>query len=207
MRSRKSRGVPEWSGGKDLHIGSPVSAIGKVSGSPVVYGDHLKGPGGPPGGATYPGGPHGLKWEGTQPKVGWAPPPPRAHAPRIWGNPKGGGAPLALWGKETPLAAAPPTRWDLRGPDPLSLALYIVEGWEGSHTFQKAQPLPSPTPLLLRVSLAKPCQRTATPSPPCRRAAVGALFLNLSLLLAGSRCGRRHRAARVLNMEVPLFGT
>ena len=32
------------------------------------------------------------------------------------------------------------------------------------------------------------------------------LFLNLSLLLAGSRRGRRHRAARVLNTEVPLFG-
>ena len=31
MRSRTSRGVPEWSGGKDLYIGSPVSAIGKVS--------------------------------------------------------------------------------------------------------------------------------------------------------------------------------
>ena len=28
MRSRTSRGVPEWSGGKDLYIGSPVSAIG-----------------------------------------------------------------------------------------------------------------------------------------------------------------------------------
>ena len=33
------------------------------------------------------------------------------------------------------------------------------------------------------------------------------LFPNLSLLLAGSRCGRRHRAARVLNDEVPWFGT
>ena len=28
MRSRTSRGVPEWSVGKDLYIGSPVSAIG-----------------------------------------------------------------------------------------------------------------------------------------------------------------------------------
>ena len=33
------------------------------------------------------------------------------------------------------------------------------------------------------------------------------LFLNLSILLAGSKRGRRHRAARVLNTEVPLFGT
>ena len=32
MRSRMSRGVSEWSGGKDLYIGSPVSAIEKVLG-------------------------------------------------------------------------------------------------------------------------------------------------------------------------------
>ena len=62
-----------------------------------MYRDHRKGPGGPPGGATYPGGPHGLKWEGNQPLVGWCAPmglplrlgletlggrcPPRGHAP------------------------------------------------------------------------------------------------------------------------------
>ena len=40
-----------------------------------MYRDHRKGPGGPPGGATYPGGPRGLKWEGNQPLVGWCPPP------------------------------------------------------------------------------------------------------------------------------------
>ena len=32
------------------------------------------------------------------------------------------------------------------------------------------------------------------------------VFPNLSLSLAGSRRGRRHRAARVLNAEAPLFG-
>ena len=32
MRSRTSRGVPEWSGGEELYIGSQVSATGKVSG-------------------------------------------------------------------------------------------------------------------------------------------------------------------------------
>ena len=64
IRSRTSRGVPEWSGGKENYIGSVVSAIGKVSGSPVLYQDHRMGPGGPTGGATHPGGPHGLKWGG-----------------------------------------------------------------------------------------------------------------------------------------------
>src|SRR3954465_15951607 len=48
---------------------------GKFRGSPVLYRDHRMGPGGPPGGATYPGGPHGLKWEGNQPLVGWCAPP------------------------------------------------------------------------------------------------------------------------------------
>ena len=32
MRSRTSRGVPEWSGGKDLYMGSPVLVTGKVLG-------------------------------------------------------------------------------------------------------------------------------------------------------------------------------
>ena len=72
-----------------------------------MYRDQRKGPGGPPGGATYPGGPHGLKWEGNQPLVGWCAPPWSPHAPRV-GNPRGGGATLALGGKAPPLAAAPP---------------------------------------------------------------------------------------------------
>ena len=109
MRSRMSRGVPEWSGGKDLYIGSPVSAIGKVSGSPVLYRDHRKGPGGPPGGATYPGGPHGLNWEGNQPLVGWYAllgPPLRLGLRNL----RGGGAPTWLGGKP-PLGRRPPWRF------------------------------------------------------------------------------------------------
>ena len=31
MRSRTSRGVPEWSGGKDLYMGSLILVAGKVS--------------------------------------------------------------------------------------------------------------------------------------------------------------------------------
>ena len=65
------RGVPEWSGGKELYIGSAISGIGTSFGVTDIVPDHRKGPGGPPGGATYPGGTHGLKWEGIQPKVGW----------------------------------------------------------------------------------------------------------------------------------------
>ena len=54
-----------------------------------MYRDHRKGPGGPPGGATYPGGSHGLKWEGIQPKVGWGATSLMAHAPRVKGEPRG----------------------------------------------------------------------------------------------------------------------
>ena len=69
-------------------------------------------------------------------------------------------------------------------------------------------PRRSPTPLIppLPRCLAKPCRETSSLH---RHHAVVLLefFPNLSLLLAGSRCGRRHRAARVLNAEVPWFGT
>ena len=67
---------------------------GEFRGSPVLYRDHRKGPGGPPGGATYPGGPHGLKWEGNQPLVGWGAPTlgfPTLGAGGAQGG--GGGAP------------------------------------------------------------------------------------------------------------------
>ena len=76
-----------------------------------MYRDHRKGPGGPPGGATYPGGPRGLKVEGNQPLVGWAPP----HGPppmRLGLETLGVGAPHLAWG-----ALHPP--WLLR---PLEIA-------------------------------------------------------------------------------------
>ena len=71
-----------------------------------MYRDHRKGPGGPPSGATHPGGPHGLKWEGNQPLVGWCAPLGTPSAPRV-GNPRGGGASTCLGGYSTPLAIAP----------------------------------------------------------------------------------------------------
>ena len=69
-----------------------------------MYRDHRKGPGGPPGGATYPGGPHGLKWEGNQPLVGWCAPLGPPPAPRV-GNPRGGGRPSPLRAGSLPLSA------------------------------------------------------------------------------------------------------
>ena len=49
MRSRTSRGVPEWSGGKDLYIGSMVLATGSVPGITGSVPGPPEGSGGPPG--------------------------------------------------------------------------------------------------------------------------------------------------------------
>jgi hypothetical protein len=64
-----------------------------------MYRDHREGPGGPPSGATSPGGLHGPSVGGDQPQVGWCAPPQGPKAPRVWG----GGAPPSLGGKFPPL--------------------------------------------------------------------------------------------------------
>ena len=69
-----------------------------------MYRDHRKGPEGPPGEATYPGGPRGLKWEGNQ--LGWCAPTLGPPAPRV-GNPRGG-APHLAWGASHPPWPPPP---------------------------------------------------------------------------------------------------
>ena len=71
-----------------------------------MYRDHRKGPGGPPGGATYPEGPHGLKWEGNLPLVGWCTP----HGPplRLGLETLGVGAPHLAWGALHPPWPPPP---------------------------------------------------------------------------------------------------
>ena len=83
MRSRTSRGVPEWSGGKDLYMGSPVFVTGKVSG----FIGNVPGPPGGSRGSTKWGPPAlegfmGQVWEGTSPWWAGAPPPTKAHAPK-----------------------------------------------------------------------------------------------------------------------------
>ena len=201
MRSRTSRGVPEWSGGEDLYVGSCHTVTGKVRGHIGIVPGPPEGFWGPPGGATSPGGPHGLWREGNQPLEGWAHPPLGPMRLGLGGNPKG--APPCLGGKPPSPWPPPPSRSHLEGAGPLPPSPINRGVRGGLHTQAKAQPLPSPTPLLLRTCLAKPCRSTAASPPPRRRAAVGALFLNLSLLLAGSRRGRRPCSVRVLNAEVP----
>ena len=60
MRSRTSRGVPEWSGGKDLYMGSPVLVTGKVSGD-------IGNVPGPPGGSRG-----STKWGHQPQRAAWA---------------------------------------------------------------------------------------------------------------------------------------
>ena len=82
MRSRTSRGVPEWSGGKDLYIGTMVLATGSV---PGITGSVLgppEGSGGPPGGATSLGGIHGPSVRRDQLLSGLGRLPTKAHAPK-----------------------------------------------------------------------------------------------------------------------------
>ena len=82
-----------------------------------MYRDHRKGPGGPPGVATYPGGPHGLKGCGNQPLVGWYAPlgPPMRLGLETLGV---GAPPTWLGGEANPLGRRPPWRWDLLVPAP-----------------------------------------------------------------------------------------
>ena len=82
-----------------------------------MYRDHRKGPGGPPGGATYPGGPHGLKGHGNQPLVGWCAPPwvPLHQGLETLGV---GAPPLGLEAK-SPLGQPPPSLDGIyKGPTP-----------------------------------------------------------------------------------------
>ena len=152
-----------------------------------MYRDHRKGPGGPPGGATYPGGPHGLKWEGNQPLVGWCAPLGPPPAPRV-GNPRGGGQPTWLGGQATPLAAAPPGNWISQGPAPPRAPIYRGGGREGSRTLDLAPPFPIATPLCpadaWRSPAGIPAASTTTPS--CCW-----IFINLSFPLPGSSRRRR----------------
>ena len=187
MRSQTSRGVPEWSGGKELYTGSVVSAIGKVSGSPGIV------PGPPEGSRGSTGWGH-LSRRAPWAEVGGEPapsglvrPPLAPPAPRV-GNPRWGAHHLP-WGALHPPGRRPLGRLHLPGPAP-PLGAYIKEGrGEGSRTQVLAPPSPCYTSSSSRSSLAKPCRSSAASitTPSCCW-----IIINLSFPLAGSRRRRRH---------------
>ena len=137
MRSRTSRGVPEWSGGEELYIGSPVSATGKVSGVIGIV------PGPPEGSRGSIGWGH-LSRRATWAEVGGEPAPGGLVRPHGLGlETLGVGAPHLSWGGSfPPLAAAPPCRWDPRAGAPQGA--YIKGGREGSSTLAPGASLSLP---------------------------------------------------------------
>ena len=88
-----------------------------------------------------------------------------------------------------------------RGPAPFSLPP-INRGVEGGlqHHIQGASPPHHLSSSI--VCLAKPCRSSASPPSPRRRAAGGAVFLNLSFPLLDQEGGDVSRPVRVLNAEV-----
>src|SRR3954468_17022790 len=116
MRSWTSRGVPEWSGGKELYIGSAVSAIGTSFGvigivpGPPEGSRGSTGWGHLPRGATWAVG--GAPWptwaKGNQPQGGHAPRVPKGRSPT-----SGRHLLDVLGGRKSSLAAAP---WEIRSP-------------------------------------------------------------------------------------------
>ena len=76
MRSQTSRGVPEWSGGEDLYMGSSHTVTGKVPGHTGIVPGPPKGFRGSTGRVHCPGGPYGPNIEGNQPLGGLGAKPP-----------------------------------------------------------------------------------------------------------------------------------
>ena len=157
MRTWTSRGVPEWSGGKELYIGSQVSATGKVSGVTGIV------PGPPEGSRGSTGWGH-LSRRAPWAEVGrepapsglGAPPWASPHAPRV-GNPRVGGFPLALGGKAPPWPP-PPTLDGIWPAPPLPGGLY--KGGEGSNLQPWAPPSSPATPLSLSQKLGEALPET-----------------------------------------------
>ena len=154
-----------------------------------MYRDHRKGPGGPPGGPTCPGGPRGLKVEGNQPLVGWG--APLGPFPiRLGLGTLGGSCPLP-WGQGNPFPPCgrrPPLRSHLLGPAPPPGGLY-KGGREGSTQQPWAPPSSPATPLSLSQKLGEALPETRY----IHHHAVVLLDLHQPLLpLAGSRRRRRH---------------
>ena len=156
------------------------------------------GPGGPPGGATHPGGPHGLKWGGEPAHSGLVRPP---WAPlRLGLETLGWGAPpLALGALHPPW---PPPPWEI--PSPRAGAPQGAYIKEGGGRAAAPQVLAPPSPLLhlsLSQKLGEALLRSLLHPSPRRRAAGSSSTSPFPLL--DQEGGDVIRSVRVLNAEVP----
>ena len=164
MRSRTSRGVPEWSVGKDLYVGSPVLVTGKVSGLSVTYRDHREGPGGPPSGATCPRRLCGPCVGGDQPLGGLVRPPQGAQGAGKSGRVQT----LGQMGPKAHPRRASPLFPSGRHPD----GIWGAAATLGEGTLEGAQPPPlpnpSPPPYVLGEALSEYCRINCTTPSCCR---------------------------------------
>ena len=138
MRSRTSREVPEWSGGKDLYMGSLILVAGKVSHFIGIVPGVPKGVRGStkrvhqPLGATWAvrGAPWPIWAKGTSPKR------PMRQEDFERGESKEGKAPPRCLGEDGLLPPSWPHPFlggrGKAAPPPSPLPLYIVGGREGS---------------------------------------------------------------------------
>ena len=147
MRSRTSREVPEWSGGKDLYMGSLILVAGKVSRFIGIVPEVPKGVRGStkgvhqPRGATWAvgGAPWPIRAKGTSPKR------PMRQDIRKRGESSRGKAPPRCLGEDGLLPGRTlPWRKGQGCAPPLPCPYIYVWGWEGSHTFAFGAALPSP---------------------------------------------------------------
>ena len=131
MRSRTSRGVPAWSGGKELYIGRAISGIGTSFGVTGIVPGPPEGSRGstgwghlPPGATWAVGGAPWPTWaKGTSPKK------PMRLGFQGRKSPRRGRHLLgALGRRDSSLGRHPPRRLDLLGPaPPLGLPIYSGE--------------------------------------------------------------------------------
>ena len=205
MRSRMLRGVPEWSGGEDLYMGSCHTDTRKFRGHIGIV------PGPPEGFRGSTGRGHLCRrdsWAvvGREPALGGLGASPLGPMRLGLGGGTLKGAPPCLGG-QAPFPWPPPLPWR-KGQgcaSPLSPAP-IYSGGEGGHPYLSPWRLPpsrdtSSSPVgAWRSPAGLPCSSTTT-TPLC------CCWMESSStspsVLAGSRHGRRHRAVRVLNAEVP----
>ena len=108
MRSRMSRGVPEWSGGKDLYMGSCHMVAGKFRGHIDIVPGPLEGFQGSIGRVNLFRRALWAVWRREPAQVGWGATPPLGPMRLGLGETLRGGAPLLGGQAPLPLAAAPP---------------------------------------------------------------------------------------------------
>ena len=156
MRSRTSRGVPEWSGGKDLYMGSPVSAIGTSFGVIGIV------PGPPEGSRGSTGWGH-LSRRAPWAEVGRKPAhsglglPPWASPLCLGLETLGWGAPHLPWGASLPPGRRPPMQMAL-GRRPPSQGAYIKGGGRAATQQPWAPPSSPATPLPLAEAWRSPAE-------------------------------------------------